>query len=476
MQATAVTSARPIFLRRPARTALLAVAVLGALAVAYATVRHFRAGDAAPRYVTQPVQRGDVAARVTATGTLSPVVQVQVGSQVSGRIKALFADYNSEVKKGQVIATLEPQLFESAVAEAEARLQSARAALTRAEAVSKNASAQHDRATSLVDSGLVAGADVDTALAERRSAEAGVVSARAEVTVARAALEQARVNLAYTTISSPIDGVVVSRSVDVGQTVAASMTAPVLFVLAEDLRKMEVHASVAESDVGRLKPGMKAEFTVDAFPDRTFAGEVKQVRFEAQTVSNVVTYDAIVTVDNASLDLRPGMTANVGFVLDQKKDVLTVASKALRFRPAGVEPPAPRPVAKPAGGAARAPNEGAAPAEGKATPDGAAATDGAPAAASTGDQAAAAPTGDSPRRRRGRGANGDTARGPRTVYLLRDGRPVPVEIVVGLTDGTSTEVVSGDLREGDLVIVGDGGASSTPSQSGGPARRMPRVF
>jgi HlyD family secretion protein len=285
-------------------------------------------------YTTAPAERGRILQSVTASGTLEPAVQVQVGSQVSGRIKELLADYNDHVTAGQVLARIDPSVFESQVAQAKSRLTSANADLRRTRAIAANAKAQYDRARSMQAAGLVADADVDAALAEWKSQEAQIGAARASITEAQASLDQARSNLAYTTITSPVDGIVISRSVDVGQTVAASLSAPTLFVIAGDLRDMEVHTSVAESDVGQLAAGMKVQFTVDAFPEKTFDGEVKQVRNEATTTSNVVTYDAVVDVRNDALDLRPGMTANVTFVIAERTDVLALSSKALSYRPA----------------------------------------------------------------------------------------------------------------------------------------------
>ena len=381
-----------------------------------------------PTYTTTAVRRGDVVQSVTASGTLSPVVQVEVGSQVSGRIKELFADYNDEVKKGQVIARIDPQTFETAVAQAQARLRSARADLVRLQAGSANAKAQYDRVAGLVASGAVARADVETALATYQAADAQVTAARANITEAEGAVEQAKTNLTYTTITAPIDGIVISRSVDVGQTVAASLSAPVLFVIAGDLRQMEVHTTVAESDVGQLKTGMPVRFTVDAFPDKTFTGAVKQVRFEAQTVSNVVTYDAVVGVENANLELRPGMTANATFVIAERKDVLVAPGKALRFRPATAERP---------DGATR---------QRSARPDGA--------------------------------ARDGTRRGGGAVWVLRNGAPARVAIQPGLADGSNVEVAGGELREGDLVITASGTGSGTTAPPAATAQRgggrMPR--
>jgi HlyD family secretion protein len=382
-----------LWLKRALRLALLA----GAIVVAWQVAARWREPSAAPRYTLAEVKRGDLRSQVTASGTLDPLVQVDVGSQVSGRVKELYVDFNDEVKKGQLVALIDPVLFESDVAQAQARLASARAALERAQAQAADARTQYQRVTGLVESGTVARADLDTAITSKRVAEAAVVSARADVTLAKAALDQAQANLTYTKITSPIDGVVVSRSVDVGQTVAASLSAPTLFVIAGDLRKMEVHTNVAEADVGQITPGQEAEFTVDAYPDRTFEGTVRQVRYAPQTVSNVVTYDAVVTVENEDLKLRPGMTVNVSFIVDERRDVMTVPNAAFRYRPAGAEP------------------------------------------------------------QRGR-----------VVWVLRDEQPVAVPVRTGLSDGSATEIVEGDLRPGDSIILGDG---SAPAAAAGQDRQ-----
>ena len=355
------------------------------------------------------MSRGDVEKVVTATGTLSARVTVTVGSQVTGRIQAIFVDFNSQVRKGQVIARIDSRLYKTEVDNARANVTAARANLARAQATAREARLQYERDRGLSAQKVVAPAEVETRLATYQSAEAQVAASRAAVEQAKAALSRARTNLAYTTIVSPIDGVIVSRSVDVGQTVAAPLQAPTLFTIAEDLRKMEVHTSVAESDVGQLKVGMKANFTVDAFPDVTFRGLVKQVRYEAQTVQNVVTYDAVVSVDNQTLRLRPGMTANVSFVVDRRNDVLRVPAAALRFRP-------PR---RPKRGEAGRPPRRAAKARGP---------------------------------RAARIAPG--ARTNRTVWVLRAGAPVEAKVRTGISDGVNTALVEGDLRQGDRVIVG----------------------
>src|SRR5512137_1056438 len=285
------------------------------------------------QFETAKVEKGRVVAKVTASGLLSAIVTVQVGSQVSGRIAALFADWNSPVKKGQLIAKIDPALFQASVDQARANLAAAQGNLIKARVQAVDARRQAVRQQELAARKLNAQADLDTAVANADAADAQVAAAEGAVAQTRAALQSAEVNLAYTNIVSPTSGTVISRNVDVGQTVAASLQAPTIFVIAEDLEKMQVDTSVAEADVGRLKAGMPASFTVDAYPGETFRGTVRQIRNAPQTVQNVVTYDAVIDVDNPDLKLKPGMTANVTFVYAEKDDVLRVPNAALRFKP-----------------------------------------------------------------------------------------------------------------------------------------------
>jgi HlyD family secretion protein len=361
---------------------------------------------------TAPIDRGRIVAKVTATGTLSAIVTVQVGSQVSGRVAALYADFNSQVRKGQLIAKIDPALFQATVEQARANLVAAQGNLAKARAQATDAQKQSDRAKALVERKLIAQADYDTAVANAEAGRATVEASAGSVEQAKAALHQAQVNLAYTDIVSPTNGVVISRNVDVGQTVAASLQAPILFVIAEDLAKMQVDTSVAEADVGRLAAGMAATFTVDAYTAEVFHGKVRQIRNSPQTVQNVVTYDAVIDVDNPDLKLRPGMTANVTFVYAEKDDVLRLPNAALRFRPAAglFSQPAPAGAGR-AGGTSR-------------------------------------PTGQTTPR-----PAGAEARDRRTVWILRDGVPTAVRIRTGISDGSVTEVAEGEVQAGDVVIT-----------------------
>jgi HlyD family secretion protein len=433
---------------------------------------------AAPAYETAPVTRGRIASVVTASGTLSPLVTVQVGSQVSGRIQWLGADFNSRVKKGQVIARIDPSLFESALEQARANEAAATAAVQGAEATVADARRQNDRNQSLAAKKLVAQADADTALSKLQAAEADLQAAKARVAQTRAARRQAETNLAYTTITSPIDGVVISRDVDVGQTVAASLQAPTIFQLAEDLKKMEIHTSVAESDVGRVTQAMPVQFSVDAYAGEKFAGTVKEVRYSAKTVQNVVTYDAVVSVDNSELKLRPGMTADVSFVVEELPDTLMVPNLALRFRPPGQASPGAggAPVAPGGGARAGGPQGGSGSGGDAGAGPGARRPGGAPAADASGPSAPrSAPAGGAPS---ASGGQEGPRRSRRALWVLAgDGTPKQVQVQVGPSDGKNTAIVGGELAEGDQVVTGVGGAEAQgqgqgnrPQQQRGPPR------
>jgi len=394
------------------------------LAVAIGIWR-WRAGASKPslQMESAKVDRGRIVAKVTATGTLSAIVTVQVGSQVSGSVAALYADFNSQVKKGQLVAKIDPRLFQAAVEQARANFVAAQGNLAKSRAQAADADRQYQRNKTLAERKLIAQADLDTAQSNAEAARAQVDASAGAVEQARAALHQAEVNLAYTDITSPTNGVVISRNVDVGQTVAASLQAPTLFVIAEDLAKMQVDTSVAEADVGRLRAGMAATFTVDAYPSETFQGTVRQIRNAPQTVQNVVTYDAVIDVDNSALKLKPGMTANVTFVYAQKDDVLRVPNAALRFRP----PPDLTAFSN------------------QARPGGHANADGkppAPKAVETPDQ--------------------------RTVWVVREQKPTRARIKIGISDGAFTEVVEGGLEAGDAVVTD---ASGPPSGMAATLRR-----
>ncbi|HTN49645.1 MAG TPA: efflux RND transporter periplasmic adaptor subunit [Burkholderiaceae bacterium] len=295
-----------------------------------------RSGDEAPKYRLARVERGPLTATVSSTGTLNPVTSVQVGTQVSGQIKELFVDFNSPVKEGQLIARIDPETFQYRMRQAEADLEAARSSLNRSRVAQANSQRDLQRTKELVARNFVSPAELDRAQSTFDLAAAEVRTAEAVVQQREAQLASARIDLSRTDIRAPVDGVVIKRSVDVGQTVAASLQAPELFIIAKDLRDMQVETSIDEADVGRIRVGQRATFTVDAFPGRTFSGEVRTVRKAPQNAQNVVTYIAIVSAINDRGELLPGMTANVRIVTDTRESVLKVQNGALRFRPAGI--------------------------------------------------------------------------------------------------------------------------------------------
>ena len=387
-------------------------------------------GDAnAPEFQTALVERGDIVSRVSTSGSLQAVVTVDVGSQVSGRIQELFADFNSKVKKGEKIAKIDPSLFQAAVVQAEANVTAARANVSRLEVTAEDAERQARRASEVFEQRLISETERDTAVSNARAARASVEQAKGQLAQARASLDQARTNLRYTDIVSPTDGVVISRAVNVGQTVAASLQAPVIFTIAQDLRAMEVHTNVAESDIGRLEPGMPVTFTVDAYPGEPFRGKIRDIRNAPQVVQNVVTYDAVIDVANEELKLKPGMTATVTVVTDRRENAISVPNAALRFRPEGI--------GGPGAGAQRASGAGGANA------------------------------GNRPRRGPEGGGDAAAAQAQRTIYVLVNGKPQPRQVTVGISDGRVTEITGGDLEEGENVIVSMAGANPG-QQRGGP--------
>jgi HlyD family secretion protein len=323
-------------------------AIIGVLLVAIGTLTAFKLeSKKAPQYFMEKVQKGDIQNVVQATGTINAVTTVQVGSQVSGTIQTLFADFNSHVKKNQVVAQIDPSLFQGALlqakadlADAQANLVAAKANLAKAEAAGAQSKLDYDRYTALAQAGVVPTQQLDSAKATWQTNDAAVGAAKAQVTQAAAQAQQksaavtvAQTNLDHATIRSPIDGTVIARSVDVGQTVAASLQAPTLFTIAQDLTKMQVYVSTDESDVGTIHPGQTVNFKVDAFPTQTFGGKVSAVRLNATTVQNVVTYTTIVDFDNPDMKLFPGMTAYVSIPVATANDVVKVPNGALRYTP-----------------------------------------------------------------------------------------------------------------------------------------------
>jgi HlyD family secretion protein len=308
---------------------ILVIAVIGAGVAAY----YMRRGGGEPTVNTLPITRGQIIDVVASTGTLQAVTTVQVGTQVSGTIEQLGADFNSIVHKGQVIARLDPSLLQAQVEQARANLVKSRADLDRNKVALDDANQKYTREKELAARNLVAQSDLDAAKVAVDSAQAQLQSSQATVSQAQASLNQAQVNLDHAVIASPIDGIVIQRSVDVGQTVAASLSSPTLFVIAADLTKMQVNATIDEADVGRIRPGQHVTFRVDAYPTDDFVGTVSQVRLQPVVVQNVTTYGTIIDVPNNDLKLKPGMTANLRVEIARRDDTLRVPNAALRFRP-----------------------------------------------------------------------------------------------------------------------------------------------
>jgi HlyD family secretion protein len=378
---------------------ILVIAALVIVGVAY--YLHGRSG--AVHYVTSPAAKGDIVQAVTATGTVNPVVTVQVGTYVSGPIVQMLCDFNTQVKKGQLCAKIDPSTYQMTLDQAEANLANATAQLHKDQATLEYAKVTYERDQKLIGENVISQDQLDSQKSTYDAAAAQVGVDRASIMQNQAAVRAAKVNLAYTNIISPVDGTVVARNVDMGQTVAASFQTPTLFLIAQDLTKMQVDTNVSESDVGPVQVGQKAGFTVDAFPDRTFWGTVSQVRQSPITVQNVVTYDVVIAVSNPELLLMPGMTANARIVTAERDDVLKVPLQALRFAPAGTEQHE------------HHHHEGA----------------------GGGDDAVKTANSD----RKGH------------LWVQDDGKIRRVNVVRGLDDGTDVEIRSGDLQPGDQVVI-----------------------
>lgn len=419
------------------------------------------------KYRTEKISRGGVVVNVRATGTINPVQTVQVGSQVSGILLRIFVDFNSEVKKGQIIAIIDSTFLYASVKEARANLERNQAQVNEADRSLK-------RATELFKKDLIAQADLDAAMT-------GHESTVAQKKQSEAALDRAEVNLRYAIISAPIDGVVISRDVDVGQTVAASLQAPKLFVIANDLKRMQVEASVDEADIGQVKDGQTATFTVDAYPEEQFRGSVTQVRLSPVTVQNVVTYTVVIEVPNPDLKLRPGMTATVSVLVDKRDDVLRVPVLAIRFQPpsdvlerGSKSGPAEAKTsdAKPDTSSQQADNKQRG--ERRRWQDGE-------------SQRREMPEGGDRRRSQGQGEGDQQHKEMRwrregirktsRVWILDDAKNLkPLTVTTGLSDNRYVEIIGGDLKEGDEIIVGTSGgetAMMTGQQTNPFQQRMP---
>ncbi|MBI5634829.1 MAG: efflux RND transporter periplasmic adaptor subunit [Nitrospirae bacterium] len=380
------------------------IAIVAVLAVAIFFWRNSKENDV--KFRTEKVVRGDITSTVTASGTVNAVTTVLVGTQVSGTVKEIFVDFNSAVKKNQIIAQIDPATFEAQVEQARAGLLLAKANHEKSVASLVDSQRSMNRAKELFQKNLIARSDLDAAETNFLTAGAQVAASKAQIAQAEATLRTAETNMRYTRIISPVDGIVVSRNVDVGQTVAASFQTPTLFTIAQDLTKMQIDTNVDEADIGKVKTDMDVDFTVDAYPETTFRGKVFQVRNAPISVQNVVTYDVVVKVSNPELKLKPGMTTNVSIITSTHSNVLKLPKAALRFSPG--------------------------------TPD----------------------KGRSARQQKGPG-----------VWVLENNAPKRIAVSTGISDGMHSELLSGDLKEGQEVIV-----ESTGKANEKPAAAAPKMF
>jgi HlyD family secretion protein len=380
--------------------ALIIIIVLGVVLLLV-----FKNKDGKQKYVTEIITRGDIKSTVSATGTVNAVTTVQVGTQVSGTIQKLFVDFNSPVKKGQLLAQIDPAMFEAQVGQSRANLLSAKASLEKSQVMLRDTKTTLERNKILYAKNFISKSDLDTSETNYLSALAQIKVAEAQIQQTQAALDSSAINLKYTKILSPVKGTVISRNIDVGQTVAASFQTPTLFTIAQDLTKMQIDTSVDEADIGKVKAGQKAAFTVDAYPESPFNGKVSVVRNAPITVSNVVTYNAVIIVDNTGLKLKPGMTANVSIETESKQNVLRIPNAALRFKPAT---------------AATAPNQ--------------------------------------------KGAKGPKGPG---VWILENNKPKNVKITTGISDGNFTELISHELTEGEQIITDSSNSTKKNEQASG---------
>jgi HlyD family secretion protein len=366
-----------------------------------------RDSEGIPSYVSGKITRGDIVESVSATGTINPITTVQVGTQVNGTVKEMYVDFNTRVTKGLLIARIDPIPYQSRVDQSTADLHLSQANLEKAKAALSDTERTLNRSKALFKKNLIPEVQMDTAETNYLSAKAQVNANKAQVEGGKATLELAKINLGYTYIFSPVDGTVISRNVDVGQTVVASFQAPTLFTIAKDLTQMQIDTNVSEADIGKVQEGQEVEFTVDAYPETIFKGKVRQVRNSPITVQNVVTYDVVINVDNSELKLKPGMTANVSIITLKKASVLRVPNAALRFKPSSEDVDASQ--------------------------------------------------------RKGSG-----------VWIMENEKLMRINVETGITDGNYSELLSGNLKEGDPVLIGS--QSKTKQQQQQQQTRGPRMF
>ena len=433
---------------------IAAIGVIAVAAVLYFTV--LKTGDAAEvGYRTEALQVGSIEALVDTTGTLNAVTMVDVGSQVSGKIEEIYVDFNSQVKTGQVIARIDQEQFMTRVKQNEANFRSAQARLDNSKVNLENTKKKYERAKNLFEKDLISIEEMDTAETNYYGAMSDQQTATASLEQAQSALDSSRVDLSYTVIKSPIDGVVINRNINVGQTVAASLQAPVLFQIANDLTQMQVECVVDEADIGKVKEDQDVRFTVDAYPNERFRGTVKQVRYAPEVVSNVVTYTTIVAVANPEMKLRPGMTATVSIVVGEARDKLLVPNTALRFNPELSQEEMRAMFQAMRGGGT--PNQSGSPRGEGATRDA---------------NAASRQPGSDMGRMGGMSSGGRRQDMGRVWYQDENGELKLAFFRTGVTDNVYTEVVSGDIAEGLKVIIGQAASASSNSRNNNPMRMM----
>lgn len=454
------------------KKAIWIVVVLVVVAGAILGLTVFRGGkNGEVKYRKEAVGRGDIEALVVTSGTLNPIEIVDVGAQVSGKVEKLYVDFNSQVTRGQVVAELDQEPLKMKIDQNEANYKSRAASLERAKVTLDQAQKKHERSKALFEKELISIEEMDVAEASYLSAKTDLITAEASLAQAKSTLDLSKVDLSYSVIRAPVDGVVISRKINVGQTVQSSFQAPVLFQIATDLTKMKVECSVDESDIGKVKEGQMARFTVEAYQNETFQGVVQQVRFSPETVQNVVTYTTIVNLENPQKKLFPGMTATVSIIVGEAKDVLRVPNAALRFTPALTQPEmekmlqemrdrmmAGRPgqEGQPAGAPAAA--GGQARPRGEGRPQG------------QGGQFAGVLA-------QGGAASGQAGRArqqqmPRVWTLGKDGKLSMQFLRTGVTDNSYTEILRSELKEGDEVLIGTETAATSASTSPQPGMQM----
>ncbi|MCD8024686.1 MAG: efflux RND transporter periplasmic adaptor subunit [Candidatus Gastranaerophilales bacterium] len=357
-------------------------------------------GASSEGYVTAPLRLDTITKIIEASGTINPVQTATVGSQVSGKITAVYVDYNSPVKKGQLLAEIDTSLFQASVDQSKANINNARAQLQKLEATLNYDKLMYERYSNLLQKGYVSKSEVDQLKATYLADLAGVKAQKASIKEAEASYKTAESNLGYTKIYSPVDGVIISKDIEVGETVASSYQTPELFSVAEDLTKMQIETNVSEADIGNVTVGQEADYTIDGYPDETFKGYVNQVRLSSTTTSNVVTYTVVISVNNEDLKLKPGMTANVSIVVQKKENILTAINPALKFTPLGT----------------------------------------------------------------------DVKYDTQGIWILKNNKPERITVETGISDDSKTEIITDELKENDLVIVGKKVKDSSANTGGHPPR------